>query len=137
MLGVFPNSAPDGIDKSLGLTQALTTKGFKFFLGDGDVNLIFHLLLVLLPAKQSYFLKKNGGKWHLIFTFDLSGSKMVFTLLEKLIALQISFIAIDIWELDLQKPPTRTFVLLGYRSQRRSKKSRIRNGSEDPPKVIL
>ena len=41
MLEVLPKSAPDGINKSLGLIQALLKEGFEFFLGDEDVNLIF------------------------------------------------------------------------------------------------
>ena len=62
MLGVFPNSAPDSIDKDFELTQALTKENIKFFLSDKNVNLIFHLSLVLLSAKQSGILEESGGK---------------------------------------------------------------------------
>ena len=62
MLEVILNSAPHSVDKGLGLTQALTKKGLEFFPGDGDVNLILHFLLVLLPAKQGGILEESGGK---------------------------------------------------------------------------
>ena len=87
MLGVFSNSAPDGVDKSLGLTQASTKKGLKFFPDDGYISLILHLLLVLLPAKQGDIFEEDGGKWHPILTFAPGNGKMVLTLLEKVIAL--------------------------------------------------
>ena len=87
MLGVFSNSTSDGIDKGLGLTQALRKEGFKFFLGDEDVRFILHLPLVLLPAKQGGIFEEDYGKWHPILTIGLGGGKMVFTLLEKVIAL--------------------------------------------------
>ena len=62
MLEVFPNSTSDDINKDLGLTQALAKEGFEFFLDDGDINLIFHLPLILLPAKQSGIFEKSSGK---------------------------------------------------------------------------
>ena len=87
MLEVFPNIIPDGVDKGFALTQTLAKKGLEFFPGDGDISFIFHLLLVLLLAKQGGILDESGGKWHLILTLDLGNSKMVFTLLEEIIAL--------------------------------------------------
>ena len=62
MLGVLSKSVPDSVDKSLRLTQALAKEGLKFFEGNGDVNLIFHLPLVLLLAKLGGIFEKNGGK---------------------------------------------------------------------------
>ena len=62
MLEVFLNSAPDGVNKSLGLIQVLAKKGLEFFPDNGDVSIIFHLLLVVLPANQVDILEKNGGK---------------------------------------------------------------------------
>ena len=87
MLKVLPNSALDSVDKGLELIQALIKESFEFFLGDGDVGLIFYLLLVLLVAKQDNILKEDGGKWHSILTFGRSSGKIVFTLLEEVIAL--------------------------------------------------
>ena len=40
MLGAFSDSAPDGVNKSLGFAQALAKKSFKFFLADKDISLV-------------------------------------------------------------------------------------------------
>ena len=96
MLGVFSNNAPDGVDKSLGLTQVLTKEGFKFFASDGNVCFIPHFPLVLLPAKQGNIFEENCGKWYTISTLGPNGGKMVLTLLEEIIALQVSFTPIYI-----------------------------------------
>ena len=87
MLGVLLNNVSDGIDKGFGLTQALAKEDLESLSGDKDVRLIFNLPLVLLPAKQSGILEKSGSKWHLILTLGLDGGKIVFTLLEEVIAL--------------------------------------------------
>ena len=94
MMGVFSNNTLDGIDKGLGLIQALMKEDLEFFLADGDVNLIFHLVLVFLPAKQGGILGKSGGKWHPILTLGPGSSKMVLILLEKVIAFWMSFYSI-------------------------------------------
>ena len=52
MLKVLPNGAPDCIDEGLGLAQAWTKEGLKFFPDNGDVCLILYLALVLLAAEQ-------------------------------------------------------------------------------------
>ena len=51
MLAVLPDSTPDGIDKRLWFTQALTKKNFKFFPSNKDVGFLFDLMLILLLAK--------------------------------------------------------------------------------------
>ena len=96
MLETFLNGALNSVDKELGLIQALVKEGFKFSTSDGDVGFILHLLLVLLPANQSNIFERNDGKWHLILTFGPGGSKTVLTLLEEVIALQVSFTVIYI-----------------------------------------
>ena len=88
---IFPNSAPDDIDKGLGLIQALAKKGFEFLLDDKNVGFILHFPLVLLLAKQGGIFKEGDGKWHLILTFGLSDGKMVLILQKKVIVLQVSF----------------------------------------------
>ena len=137
MLGVLPNSAPNDVDKRLQLTQALTKEDLEFLPGNGDVNLILHLFLVLLPAKQDGIFEENDGKWYPILTLGPGGGKMVFTLLEEIIVLQVSFTPIHAWKLGLQKPLTRAFVLLRCKSQRRSRRSQIQNGAKDPLELIL
>ena len=52
MLGVLLDSAPDGINKSLGLAQALVKEGFESFSADRNISLVLYLTLVLLPLEQ-------------------------------------------------------------------------------------
>ena len=87
MLQIVLNCAPDGVYKGLRLTQTLAKESLKFFLSDKNINLIFYLLLVLLPAKQSNILKKGSGIKHPILILSPGSDKMVFTLLEEIIAL--------------------------------------------------
>ena len=137
MLGVLLNIAPDSVNKGLELTQALTKKGLEFFLGDGDVSLILYFLLVLLPAIKGSIFKRGGGKWHPILTLGPGGGKMVLTLLEEVIALQVSFTLIHVRGPGFKRPLMRVFILLRYRSRRKSRRSKMQNGLEDPLKVIL
>ena len=51
MLGVFFDSKPDSINKSLGLTQAFIKEDLEFPPNDRDVCLVLYLMLVLLPAE--------------------------------------------------------------------------------------
>ena len=53
MLGVLPDSAPDDVDESLGLAQALAKEGLESLLANRDVSLVFYFMLVLLAAEQS------------------------------------------------------------------------------------
>ena len=98
---VLSNNASDGINKSLELTQALAKKDLKFFLDNGDVDLIFNFPRILLLAKQGNILKEFGGKWHPVLTLGLGDSKMVLTLLEEVITLQVSFTPIYVRKLGL------------------------------------
>ena len=56
MLGILPDSAPDGVDKNLRLAQALAKQGFESLPADKDVSLVFYLTLVLLPSEQGNIL---------------------------------------------------------------------------------
>ena len=96
MLGVLLNSASDGVYKGLGLIQASRKKGLEFLPDNGDVSLIIHLLLVLLPAKQGGILEESGGKLYSILTFGSDGAKMVLILLEEVIVLQVSLTPIHV-----------------------------------------
>ena len=87
MLRVFSNSASNVINKDLKLTQASAKKGFKFFPDNQDFNLIFYLPLVLLLAKQNGIFEENSGEKDPILTFGPDGGKMIFILLEEVIAL--------------------------------------------------
>ena len=52
MLGVLLDSAPDGVNKNLGLTQALVKEGLELLLANRDVSLVLYLTLVLLPLER-------------------------------------------------------------------------------------
>ena len=52
MLEVFPDCAPDDINKSLEFAQALAKKNLEFFPADRDVNLVLYLMLMLLPVEK-------------------------------------------------------------------------------------
>ena len=60
MLGVLPNNTPNGVNKSLGLAQALAKEGFESLLADGDISLVLYLTLVLLSAEQGGVLQKGS-----------------------------------------------------------------------------
>ena len=94
VLEILPNSTPNSVDKSVGLTQASTKEGFKFFPVNGNVSLILRLPLVLLPKKQDDIFKEDDNKWYPILTFSLGSGKMVLILQKQVIALQVSFIPI-------------------------------------------
>ena len=96
MLIVLSNSALDSIKKDLGFAQTLTKEGLEFFPGDENISLIFYLLLVLLPAKQGYILKKNSCKEYPVLIFDINDYKIVLTLLKEVIILQVGLTAIHV-----------------------------------------
>ena len=101
MLEILLNNTPNNVNKGNKLIQALIKKGFELFPSDGNIGFILHLLLMLLPAKQDGIFEETGCKWHTILTFGPNNGKIVFTLLEKVITLQVSFILIYVWELGL------------------------------------
>ena len=61
-MGIFPDTALDGVDKSLGFAQALAKKSFESFSADKNVSLVFYLTLVLLSAEQNSIFQKNSRK---------------------------------------------------------------------------
>ena len=62
MLEVFPDSTPDGVDKSLGFAQALAKEGLESLPADRDVSLVLYLTLILLPAEQSGVFQEDSRK---------------------------------------------------------------------------
>ena len=62
ILGVLPNSASDGVNKSLGLAEALAKKGLESLSANKDVSLVFYLMLVLLPLEQGNILQEGSRK---------------------------------------------------------------------------
>ena len=51
MLTLFPNSAPDGVNKVFGFAYILTKKGIKFFPVDKNISVVLYFTLVLLPIE--------------------------------------------------------------------------------------
>ena len=63
---------------------------------------------------------------------------MIFALLEEIVALQVRFTPINVWESSFQSPLTWAFIMRsGGGSRNRCKKSRVQNGPEDPLGVIV
>ena len=145
MLGVFPNSAPDGINKSLEFAQALTKESLKSFLADGDVDLVFYLMLVLLPAEQSGIFQEDSRKQNSVWACGTGCGEVVFALLEEIVTLQVNFILINVWEQSFQKPLTWAFIVQsgGNNKSRNRCKSRkkkrfgLKNDLDNPLEVIL
>ena len=75
----------------------------------------------------------------MILTFSPCGDKMILTLLEKIIASQISFTPIYVCKPALQRPFMRAFVLLKSfcKSQRRNKRLKIQKNPKNILKVIF
>ena len=87
MLQVFFKSAPDGINESLGFAQALTKKDLESFSADKNVNLVFYLTLVLLPAKQGGIVQENSCKQNLVWACGTGCGQVIFALLKEIIIL--------------------------------------------------
>ena len=87
MLGVLLDSAPNSIDKSLGLAQALTKEGLKSFLANRDISLVLYLTLVLLPLEQGNIFQKNSRKQYLLWVCVTGSGKVIFALLQEIIIL--------------------------------------------------
>ena len=87
MLKVFPDSAPDGIDKSLRFALALIKKSFKSFPADGNISLVHYLTLVLLPAEQGNIFQESSCKQNSFWAGGTRSGKVIFALLEKIVTL--------------------------------------------------
>ena len=96
MLGVFLDSTPDSVDKSLGFAQALAKKGLESLLADKDISLVLYFTLVLLVAEQDNIFQKDSRKLNLVWARKTGGGKVIFTLLEKIVTLQMSFTPINV-----------------------------------------
>ena len=98
MLGVLPDSAPDGIDKSLRLAQALAKEGFKSLPANRYVSLVLYLMLMLLQLEQNGIFQEGSGKQNSVWACGTGGDKVIFALLEEIVTLQMSFIPINVQE---------------------------------------
>ena len=126
MLGVLPDGAPDGVDESLGFAQALAKEGLESLPADRDVSLVLYLTLVLLPAEQGGILQESSRKRDSVRACATCGSKVIFALLEEIVALQVRFTPINVREPSFQKLVMWAFIVQsGGRSRNRCKRSRV------------
>ena len=109
MLGVFPDSAPDGVNKSLGLAQALAKEGLKSLPADRDFSLVLYLTLVLLPSEQGGIFKEGSRKRKSVWARGTGSGKVIFALLKEIVILRVSFTLINVWEPSVQRPLTWAF----------------------------
>ena len=140
MLVVFSDSTPDSVNKSLGFAKTSVKKGLESLPANRDVNSVFYLTLVLLPAEQGGILQESNRKQNSIWACGIGGGKVIFALLEEIVTLQVSFTLINIWELSFQKPLTWVFIVRSGGNNgggNRCKRSRISNSPKDPLKVIF
>ena len=140
MLGVFPDSTPDGINKSLKFAQALAKQGFESLSADEDVNFALYLTPVLLPAEQGGIFQKDSCKQNLVWAHGTGGGKVIFALLEEIVTLQVSFTPINVWEPSFQRPLTWAFIVQSGgddKGQNRCRRSKIQNGPENLLEVIF
>ena len=146
MLEVLLDSAPDSVNKSLGLAQALAKKCLEFLPANRDVSLVFYLTLVLLPLEQNGIFQENNRKRNSVWACGNGVGKVIFALLEEIVTLQMNFTLINVREPNFQSPLTWTFIVRSggddgsggnNGSWNRCRSSRIHNGLEDPLEVIF
>lgn len=100
--GVFFNLGQVVINKSSRVSQGLAKKRFKLIPGDSNEIVPFQLLYQLLLVEVDVIPRKKNCKRNSIQTGDSNSSKIVFTLLTKVIILYDSSITINVKELGLQ-----------------------------------
>ena len=105
-MGVLPDSVPDGVNKSLGLAQALAKDGLKSFPANRDVSLVLYLTLVLLPLEQDGILQESSCKQNSVRARGTGNGKIIFAMVEEIVTLQVSFTPINIREPSFQRPLT-------------------------------
>ena len=113
MLEVLLDSAPDGVNKILGLAQALAKKSFESFPADRDVSLVLYLMLVLLLLEQGGMLQESSRKQNLLQAHGTGGGKVIFTFLEEIITFQVSFPLINVRKPSFWRPFAWAFKVRG------------------------
>ena len=111
MLEIFPDSAPDGVNKSLGLAQVLAKESFESLSANRDISLVLYLTLVLLPSEEGGILQENSHQQNSVWACGTGGGKVIFALLEEIVTLQVSFTLINVQEPSFQRPFTWAFIV--------------------------
>ena len=78
---------------------------FELVLRNWDRDICVMFLLILLPAEADLVPKEGRDKKNLGRLRSFSGSKIVFTLLTKVVAVHWGLSAIYVWGTGLQLPP--------------------------------
>ena len=140
MLKVLSNSAPDGIDKSLGLAQVLAKEDIESLLANRDISLVLYLTLVLLPSEQGSIFQEGSRKRNLVRDHGSNGGKVIFALVEEIVTLQVSFTPINVREPSFRRPLMWAFIVRsGGNDGGRNGcwRFKIQNGLEDLLEFIL
>ena len=140
MLEVLLESTPDSVIKSLRFAQALAKEGLESLSADRNVSLALYLMLILLLAEQDNILQESSCKRNLVWARNTGDGKVIFALLEEIVTLRMSFILINVQELNFQRPLTWAFIVWNGSNngnRNRCRRSKIQNGPEDPLELIF
>ena len=118
----------------------MAKEGLEFLPADRDVSLVLYLILVLLPAEEGGVVQESSRKRNSVQARGTGSSKVIFALLEEIIAFQVRFTPINVREPSFYRPLTWAFIVQSDGDdggRNRCWRSRIQNDPEDPLKVIL
>ena len=105
ILGVPLELSPIGVHKGLGVTQTPEEECLEFVPCDQDRGFGVISPLVLLPAEADPVPQERRGKGNLGRSCGSSSSKIVLTLLTKVVAVHMGLSAIYVREMGLQLLP--------------------------------
>ena len=91
VLGVLLNSAPDSVHEKLGVFKTFSNVAFKLDPRQGSFGCLVLSTLVLVPTKANLIIKERSCKRGAVGASGTGGSKMIFTLLAKVVALHVRF----------------------------------------------
>ena len=106
MLGVLPDGTPDVVNESLGFAQALAKEGLESFPADMAISLVLYLTLVLLLVEQGGVFQEGSCKRNSVQAYGISGSEVIFALLEEIVVPQVHFTPINVREPSFRRPLT-------------------------------
>ena len=101
VLGISLDLGLVTIDKGLGISQALTKKGFPLLPHDRDFAHGLVLPLVLLPTEVYAVTQERCCKGNTVEALSPDGSKVILTLLTEVITFYVEFTTIALGDLAL------------------------------------
>ena len=102
VLGVPLGLSPIRVYKSLGVTQVPAEERLELGPCDWERSVCVMFLLVLLPAEADPVPEEGRGKKNLDMPLSSGGSKVVLTLLTKVVAVHVRLLAVYVWGTGLQ-----------------------------------